>query len=312
MTTTADTDHSPTNNTWRIVLNPDSGSADHAERVRSLAAERGYTVRETRKAGDAATFVSEAVSEGVTRIAACGGDGTVHNVVDGLGRADALGEVTLGVLPGGTGNDFADNIGVESIDHAFELLESGETRRLDLGVADDELFTNSCIAGLTAQTSAETESEMKQRFGRLAYVVAGLQTVREFEPLRVEIDAEGASGTDAERWSGEALAILVGNARRFTGAGGQANVEDGLFEVTIVEEMPTSEMLTEAAVQRFFGGETDRVTHLRSDRLRVTSHEREQIEFSLDGEMREHHDLSMTVRPKALAVVVGERYDPSP
>ena len=296
---------------WRIVLNPVSGSGDHAERVEALAAERGYTVERTESGGDAMRFAKRAGEEGAAKVAACGGDGTVHNVVEGLARADALDDVTFGVVPGGTGNDFASNVGVRSIEHAFEVLDTGERRRIDLGVADDELFTNSCIAGLTAETSSETSSDMKEQFGTLAYVAAGFKTIREFEPLHVELEAKSDAEAQSTRWTGEALCILVGNARRFAGGGGQANVEDGLFEVTVVEDMPTSKMLTEAAVQQFVGGETENVTQLTGSEFHVSGREGKAIEFSLDGEIREHRELSMHVQPKALETVVGEDYDPA-
>lgn len=311
-TTDGDGESTDVDEEWFIVLNPVSGSADHGERVRSLAAEYGYAVEATQEPGDAAELTREAVDAGATGVAACGGDGTVHEVVDGLARADALDDVTFGVVPGGTGNDFASNVGVQTIDHAFEVLDRGERREIDLGVADDESFVNSCIAGLTAQTSSATSSEMKEQYGTFAYVAAGLQTVRDFDPLHVELVVERPVEAEPTTWTGDALCLLVGNARRFTREGGQANVEDGLFEVTVVEDMPTTKMVTEAAVQQFVGGETENVTQLTGDELHVTGREDEDIEFSLDGEIREHGELSMRVRPRALNIAVGEAYDPAP
>lgn len=295
---------------WHIVLNPTSGTGDHGEKVHSLAAERDYTVSETEEEGDAVALAEQAAEEGVRQIAACGGDGTVHQVVQGLDQADALANVTFGVIPGGTGNNFAKNIGVTSIEHAFELLETGKRRRIDLGDADGEPFVNSCIAGLTSETSSETSSELKERVGTLAYVIKGVQKAATFEPLHIAIDIEEGRETNS-MWEGDALCILVGNARRFV-TGTQAHVEDGLFEVTIVEEMPTTEMLTEAAAQRLFGQETDHVTQLAAERLDITHKRGESVEFSLDGEMRTHEQLTLDVRPGELNLVVGSEYRPVP
>lgn len=296
---------------WRVVLNPVSGSGDHAEKVHSLAAERGYIVKETESEGDAVALAKEAAEEGVRRIAACGGDGTLHQVVAGIDQADALDDVTFGVIPGGTGNNFAGNIDVRSIEHAFELLETGERRQIDLGEADGEPFVNSCIAGLTSKTSSDTSSELKERVGTLAYVINGIQRAATFDPLHVAIDIEEGEGGTSTTWEGDALCILVGNARRFA-TGTQAHVEDGLFEVTLVEEMPTTEMLTEAAAQRLLGQETEHVTQLAAERLDI-SHERgEKVEFSLDGEIRAHERLTLDVRPCELNVVVGPEYEPVP
>lgn len=297
---------------WQIILNPVSGTEDHIEDVHACAADRGYTVKETEEAGDAITLAKDAATDDVKLLAACGGDGTIHQVVAGLNQANALADTTVAVIPAGTGNNFAQNIGVTSLEQAFELLETGTHRRIDLGMADGEPFTNSCIAGLTAQTSSETDSDRKERFGTLAYMITGFQQATEFEPLHVEIDTVSASIVSAEStWSGDALCILIGNARQFPG-GGQANVEDGLFNVTIVEEMPTNELLTEAAIQRFFGGDTERVTHFTSEHLEITNQQRNAVEFSLDGEMSTHQQLSLHVRPHALDVVVGPEYTPEP
>jgi len=289
---------------WFIICNPASGDGEHTEAVHALAADRGDTIEETEEAGDAVTLAADAARDGYTQIAACGGDGTVHQVVAGLDAADALAEVTLGVIPGGTGNSFAGNIGVEGIEHAFELLDSGVRRELDLGIAAAEPFVNSCIAGLAAETSIETSSELKERYGVLAYVITGLRKQLEFDPLRVEL------ATDAAAWDGEALCLLIGNARRFSG--GQANAEDGRFEVTIVETLPPGEMLVEGSIHRLFGSETEHITTLAATELEIASREDHEIEFSLDGELRRHRDLTLEVRPDALETVVGSDYTPIP
>jgi YegS/Rv2252/BmrU family lipid kinase len=310
-TETSDAGPSADADRCRVVLNPVSGTEDHVAEVDSRAEERGYAVRETESEGDAAALAREAAEDGVEVVAACGGDGTVHEVVRGVDQADALDDVTCAVVPGGTGNSFAGNVGVTSIADAFELIETGERRRIDLGVADGEPFANSCIAGLTAQTSSETDSEQKSRFGRLAYVLAGLRQAAEFDPLHTRVES-GEAGSDLETWEGDALALLVGNARRFAGGGGQADVEDGQLEVTIVEEMPTNDLLAEAPAYRLFGRETEHITHLTASSLEIESPIGEDIEFSLDGEMSAHEALSLHVRPRALEVVVGPDYRPDP
>ncbi|UPM44640.1 diacylglycerol/lipid kinase family protein [Halocatena salina] len=212
--------------------------------MHTRAADCRYTVRETDEAGDAITLAKDAATDDVKLLAACGGDRTIHQVVSGLDQADALADTTVAVIPTGTGNNFAQNTGVTNIEQAFDLLEIGKGRCIDLGVADGEPFTNSCIAGLTAQTSSETDSDLKERLGTLAYVMTGFRQATEFNLLHVEIDTAPASTAPADStWTAEALCILIGNARQFPG-GGQSNVEDELFNITIVEEMPTNELLS--------------------------------------------------------------------
>lgn len=294
-----------------LVLNPVSGNGDHRERVRKLAEENGFTVLETQASGDAVAFGHLAAKAGADLVAAAGGDGTLNAVASGLDAADALDDVTFGVVPTGTGNNFAGNIGVESVELAFELFERGERRRIDVGTGDGCLFLNSAIAGLTADASASTTPELKDRFGVLAYVVCGLRAITDFEGLPLAVEATGPEG--AETWSGDAAMVLVGNARRFPAKGrSQADCEDGLLEATIVEHVPPTNLLEEAAVHRLFGEETEHLTRLRASELRVDVRRDEPVGFSFDGEVESYESLTLGTRPEALELCVGENYEPTP
>jgi len=292
------------------ILNPASGTGDHREQVGRLAGEHGFAVRETGGEDDIRRFAREAAEAGASVVAAAGGDGTLNRAVQGLLDADALDEVTFGVVPGGTGNNFASNVGVGSVAEAFEVIERGNRRSIDLGMAEGRPFVNSLVGGLTAEASGSTSAEQKERFGILAYVLTTLRTLREFEAFSIEL----RDGTDADPlWRGEAIFVLIGNARRFGDERVmQANVEDGLFDVAIVESMPPSQLVEEAAVYRLFDAGSDHITRLTASRLSVDIGEGQALDFSFDGEITEHRSLSAEVRPGALEVFVGESYDPDP
>ena len=114
-------------------------------------------------------------------------------------------------------------------------------------------------------------------------------------------------------WSGRALLVLVGNARRFAGRRrAQANAEDGMFEVTIVEDHPAIALAEETAVERLFGGEAKHVVNLRAPSIRFETVNGAPTRFSLDGEMLEADELALTTRERALEVRVGPDYDPNP
>ncbi|WP_135828284.1 diacylglycerol/lipid kinase family protein [Halorussus halobius] len=305
------TDSRPPEIDRALVLNPASGDGSHREQVRELADRDGFVVLETQAEAEAARFARLVAEAGADLVAAAGGDGTLNRVVRGLDAADALDEVTVGVVPCGTGNNFASNVGVESIDHAFEVLADGERRRIDVATADGRLFLNSCIAGVTADASASTTPGLKDRLGVLAYVVTGLRAAADFDALPLAVEATGSAAS--ESWSGEALMVLVGNARRFPSEGrSQANCEDGLLDVTVVERMPTADLLEEAAIHRLFGDGTDHVTHLRPSELRVEVRRDEPVEFSFDGEMGSYESLTMRTSQRVLELCVGENYVPDP
>lgn len=293
-----------------LILNPTSGTVDHIEQIRHLATDRGYRIEETEEEEHAIELAEAAAADAVDVLAVAGGDGTVHEAVQGLVRVDALDDVTLGVIPAGTENIFATNLGIQNIEQGFDVLETGETRRIDIGIAGDEPFVMSCIAGLTADASVATSSELKERFGSLAFVIAGLQEVATFEELHLEINA--VLNGEETTWTGDALCVLVGNIRRFAKQGGQANVEDGLFDVTVIEQMPTSDLIAEATAQRLLGHDTEHVLHVKASQLEIDGMHGEAIDFSLDGELSAHERLELHTRPQALTVCVGPEYDPDP
>lgn len=295
-----------------LVLNPVSGDSSHAMQVRDLAVDHGFSIQETSEAGDGIDLAADAARDGAELVAACGGDGTVNEVVRGLVQADALDDATLAVVPAGTGNNFAGNLGIESIDHAFDVIEDATRRRIDLGTVSvpdgpTRPFVNSCIGGITAEASAATTPDSKDRLGVLAYVVTTLQTLSEYDGMRLRVETAGDTA-----WAGDAVFALVGNGRRFPVEGRtQANMEDGLFDVTIVEDKPTANLAGEAAVQRLFGGETANITRLQTPSL--TLHVlNDTVQFSLDGEMVEAETLEIETREQVLDVYVGDAYEPDP
>ena len=293
-----------------VVLNPVSGSEDHADHVRGLADEHGFEVRETSGEGDAPRMAAGAADDGAEFVAAAGGDGTLNEVVNGLYDAEALEDVTVGVVPAGTGNNFASNIGVESIDHAFDVFETGERRDIDLGVAGGQAFVNSCVGGITADASAETTPEGKQSLGVMAYVLNTVRQAVAYEGIPLTVETRDAH---SRTWSGEAAFVLVGNGRRFPVEGDpQANMEDGLFEVTIIEDAPTVGVVGEAAKERLFGNSDDHIHQLAAPELTVRSTDEEAVSFSLDGEMIASRETNVETLPGRLTMPVGAGYDPDP
>ena len=289
----------------RCLVNPQSGSADHADYVGRHLAARGFAVTETESKAHAVELGREAGREGVSTLAVCGGDGTVNDVLCGVHEVDALGDVTLAVVPTGTANLLATAVGIRDVDHGIEVADTGTTRRVDVGVADDQPFVVSTIAGLPADASTATSDELKAQFGTLAFLVSGARETIAFDPLDIRVVTD-----DDVAFDGPALSVLVGNARKFVEEGGQAAMEDGEFDVVVVEEMPTPNAVAEAIAHRVLSRQTPGVTHLRASS--VTIEGSEPVTFSLDGELRRQRRLSVSVHERALGLRVGPGYDPDP
>ncbi|WP_418285272.1 diacylglycerol/lipid kinase family protein [Halorubrum sp. DTA46] len=295
-----------------IIYNPQSGSGSHADQVGARADLCGYALERSEQAGEVVTLTREAVEAGYSTVVAGGGDGTVNEVVQGIDQADAFDDVTLGVLPLGTGNNFAKQIGITDLETAFTALDNDVRRTIDIGMATDRPFVNSCVAGLTATSSSETSGELKSRIGELAYVLTTLRTVSDFEPLELTIDNEVSDG-ETPTWSGEALCVMVGNGRQFAADGTtQANMEDGLFEVAIITNVPAIDLMSDTVLERLFGQDSAHIERFQAASLDIVSHSSDPVRFSLDGEIIQQRDLALDVRPNTLGLVVGEGYDSAP
>ncbi|WP_353633920.1 YegS/Rv2252/BmrU family lipid kinase [Halobacterium sp. NMX12-1] len=295
-----------------VVANPNSGDGGHVEQVRERASLLGYDLWESEREGDPVELAREAAAGGASTVVAAGGDGTVNEVLQGIDRADALDSVAFGVVPVGTGNNFAENVGVTGVADAFDVLEGGRRRRIDVGRTGDRVFVNSCVAGLTADASGNTSDSMKRRLGALAYVVTTLRSLPDYQSLPVSVDIQ-EDGRETTAWAGDAMMVLVGNARRFVwGDQTQADVEDGLFEVTVVEELSVTDAVGEAVFGRLFAGDSEHVTRFRAPALSVRVRDPTATRFSLDGEILRRESLSMHTDPGAATVAVGDAYDPDP
>ncbi len=194
------------------------------------------TVRDTTARGDAARLAAEAAAGAVEVVVACGGDGTLNEVANGLVGSDTA----LGVLPGGTANVWAREIGVGADPvAALGLLEAGRRVRVDTGVArigDEEprRFLLMCSAGIDAAVVAAVEEHpgMKRRFGRAAFGWPGLRALGARSVKTV------LTVGDEER-SAPLLMLLAGNTRLFGSVlriADDAVMDDGQLDLVTFED----------------------------------------------------------------------------
>jgi diacylglycerol kinase family enzyme len=170
----------------------------------------------------------KAVAEGAELVFACGGDGTVTAVVTALAGSD----VALAVLPAGTGNLLAANLGLGN-DPAtgLEVALEGGRRRIDVGVIDDRCFVVMAGMGFDAQMLEDTSEKAKKRIGWLAYVGGAAKHLLD-RPMRARIRLDG--GPPMPR---RPAAVIVGNVGRLQGGVrllSKAEPDDGKFDVAIL------------------------------------------------------------------------------
>jgi lipid kinase YegS len=209
--------------------------ADRAElrQMVSWVRQRGHAVEVhvTWNAGDAESMAALAADRGTDVVIACGGDGTLNEVVNGLDGRD----VPLGVVPLGTANDFARQTGIpEDADHAMDVILRRKPVRIDTASMNGRRFLNVSTGGVGAEATAETPADAKASLGPLAYAITA---VRKLAGSEVRHASFSSAGFDLDV---DFMAFAVGSAR-VTGGGTimtpDASVTDGLLDLCVIEAM---------------------------------------------------------------------------
>ncbi len=211
------------------------GRADRPDlrQMISWVRDRGHAVdvRMTWNAGDAEALAAEAADRGTDVVIACGGDGTLNEVVNGLDGRDT----PVGVVPLGTANDFARQTGIpEDADHAMDVILRHKPVRIDTASMNGRRFLNVSTGGVGAEATQQTPAETKESLGPLAYAITAVRKWAVNSPRHATFMSAGF-GLDADF-----LAFAVGSAR-VTGGGTMmtpdASVTDGLLDLCVIEAM---------------------------------------------------------------------------
>jgi lipid kinase YegS len=271
----------------------DPGLREAVQAVRALGVR--VLPRVTFETGDAATFARQAAESGVWAVVAVGGDGTVNEVLNGLAGHD----VPLGIVPLGTANDFARQVGIpEDAQHALDLILRGEPVRLDSAELNGRRFLNVSAGGIGAEATAETGAAAKAALGPFAYALTGLKKLIELEtrPMRFRMP-------DGER-AHDVLLFAVGNAR--ASGGGMpvtplASPNDGLLDVCVVERMGRADVARLALkVRRGEHLGEEGVSYYRVPWVDVLAEE--PVEVNVDGEPLRAETLHYRARPGDLRI----------
>jgi diacylglycerol kinase (ATP) len=290
----------------RVILNPNAGSAGDLDSIQEILGRRpGTEIRITEREGDAEGLAREAVREGAGLIVAAGGDGTLNEVLNGL--AEDFSAARLGLLPLGTGNDFARSIGVPAdLQGALAVLDAGRTRRIDVASATmggrRRFFLNMSVGGFSGVVS-EKADEAKDRWGPLAYMRGALDALPKLAAFAVTLHLSGAETLCVDTYN-----LVISNGR-YVAAGipvaPQARLDDGVLDVMIAPAT-TLPKLALLVPQILLG------RHLDSDLLLFRKATRVEVEsdppmsFNVDGEILGEEPARFEVLPRALEMVVGE------
>src|ERR1039457_2694205 len=299
-------------NHWRVricvIFNP-AARGNQARRFRRHLDEMAQqsVFKATTASGDARRFAAEAVADGFDVIAAAGGDGTVNEVLNGIGDApDGFERARLGVLPLGTVNVFAKELKMPpQIPDAWAVMRRGRELKIDLpraefaarGKTERRYFVQLAGSGLDARAIELVNWRLKKQAGPLAYVVAGFQALAQRQP-KITVQAAG------QKNSGEL--VLIGNGKLYGGkyeVFPAADYTNGLLDACVFPRVNLWTLLRCAPGFHLRNRLSEQVvSRLRAGKIELTSET--PVAFELDGEWAGNLPATFYVEPKRLRVIV--------
>jgi diacylglycerol kinase (ATP) len=298
-----------------FLVNPASANGSTGRRWQEIArraARVGLTGKTlmSERAGHLAELAERAAIDGARLVVAVGGDGTVHEVVNGLLRAPGGGDVELAVLSRGTGKDFVRSLRIPNeLGAAIATAKAGTARTVDVGRASfvgpsgeraEAYFANFGGAGISGAIARRANVSSKALGGRVSFVWATLAVFARWKSVEMTVAVDGS-----ER-AGTMLETLVMNGDYTAGgmwAAPDAKVDDGLFDVVLIGDVSKAEFA--ATFPKIYRGKHighPKIEHLRGRRVSVEAGT--PLPLALDGEQPGTTPATFEIVPAALRVRV--------
>jgi YegS/Rv2252/BmrU family lipid kinase len=308
---------------WFVVVNPNAGNGKGKKdwkRISGLLDKNlaSYDTRFTTKKGEATEFTRSAIESGCRNIISVGGDGTLHEIVNGIFTQDQCDpkDLTLSMIPVGTGNDWGRMFGIPTVyEGAVQVIREGRTMLHDIGfvsfqsgtISEKRYFINIAGLGFESLVVKKTNRQKdKGKSNKAIYFYNLLSSLVSYRNTRCDIIIDG------KKESGKVFSINVGNGRYCGGGMRQtpdAVPDDGLLDITVIWEIGRIEIIR--SLKLLYDGTIlshPKVDGYRSNNLKVSS---EQVLYlEADGESLGHTPAEFGIIPSALNVVYGTKLIP--
>ncbi|MFV0498703.1 MAG: YegS/Rv2252/BmrU family lipid kinase [Bacilli bacterium] len=291
----------------QIIYNPTSGKElfkTHIHKVVEKLSSKGYIVEvyPTKCVGDANSAAIIASNNNVDLLVVSGGDGTLHEIVNGLAEREY--KPTILYIPSGTTNDFAKSIKIPTnFNNALGLIDNGIVKSIDIGKINNKFFVYVACFGAFTKVSYSTSSKLKSVFGHLAYVFSGVSDIPKLnEPLDVELIVDDKTSFH------KSSIFLVANSTGFAGLKNilpNSRVDDGKFDVINLNSKNIG-ILPELIKNITTGVKTDinknGIMHLETKQITIRS--KKKLKWNLDGEYGIDGDATISCLSKHIKIIV--------
>jgi len=290
-----------------IIYNPTAGRQWEQDKVFEIARQLQIrtdwivSLYATKGPRDAERIAATMQERGVDLVMAAGGDGTIHEVINGLMQHEK--RPRFAILPAGTVNDFARQLKLpNNVGEVVDMLMAEQVRTVDIGRVNDRFFINVAAGGAFTSIAHEVASEWKTWFGKLAYYVQGAVMV----PGEISKSYELTFQMPDMEITVDTLLFLVSNTASvggFSRALPNASYQDGKFDCLVIEQAPIPELVE--IFTRFLMGihvQHDKVHHFQTQDLTILGHS--QVPIDVDGEKGDLLPVKFHMEAGALELLV--------
>ena len=299
-------------NSWFLIANPTAGNCNFSsvwkqiqQSLKTHSIEFSFAF--TKHSKHEIELVQNAIQQGFRNIISVGGDGTLHNVVNGImtQRYVKSSEVTVGVIPIGTGNDWIKTYNIpKKIEKVVELISKKNTVLQDIGFIQLEktsaYFNN--VAGLGYDGYVVNKTNKLKRFGSIAYLLGGISGLFFYKRTTFKIEV------DNQTIETNCLMTLFGICKFSAGGMQLTNYKDssnGLFDVTIAKNLNLLDLLLN--LKKLYNGKIinhKKVEEFTSKTIKVTPLSAEKPFIQADGELLGVGAVEVSIIEKALNFVI--------
>ncbi len=286
-----------------IVINPASGQPQPIlNQINQVFHPAGvqWSVSITQNSGDATRFAKQAIAQGADVVCSYGGDGTVMEVARGVQGGD----IPMAILPGGTANLMSVELGIpKDLNAAAQIAidPNSVVRRVDMGQAGDQIFMLRVGIGFSGEKVKLADRELKDKWGILAYSIAGLKALKTVPVAKYRISVDG------EEYETDGKSCLIDNAGNM-GLQGLSiskgiSVDDGFLDVLVVRDSTVGSLI--AVGESIRGKETnpDAVKHWQGREIRIECDPPQTVQG--DGEIWDDTPISVRVLPGVLPILTS-------
>lgn len=297
---------------WFVIINPTSGNGTSIKKwpkikglLHSYKFHFEYAITDYPK--HSSELVHQAIEKNIMNIICIGGDGTIHNIVNGIMTQNRVpsNQVHVGVIPIGTGNDWVKTYGISKrVEEAIQAIRKGQLSRQDIGRINfynskkaPVYFNN--LAGMGFDGYVVSKVQRFKHLGSLAYIFGAITSLFSFKNFESELNFK------SKKITGKNLMILIGLCR-YSGGGMQltkdSNPSDGLFDVSIAKDLSKLEIIQN--LNKLFNGKIvdhKKVDTLKTDSLSIELNPKNLPYIQADGELIGKGPISISLIPGAFS-----------